>query len=567
MKLFDQDSINKFNQYVADNNLKQTGILGNQDEVTLHLDNGTTAVIQANLMPLVNIPEGKYNSILYGKNSLENIVGAECDGEQLYLFIQNGQKVETKLITNRLWVLAHKNFDGKFSQLGGNRPYKWVKYYKDAEKWAETNKVKKMYDLYKSYCPIEANFISRGFTFFKGMQIKNVSVLSFDIETSGIVKNDKSDVYLISNTYRCGDVVETKLFDFHDYPDRKAMLIDWCKWVREKDPSLMIGHNVYMYDLPYLQHVAAMNDCTLDLGRDGSNLKISNWPSKFRKDGNEKIEYFKSKIFGREIIDTFFLSFKYDIGRKYISNGLKQIIKQEGLEKEGRTFVDASKIRDYTNDKEMWPKICQYAIEDSDDALKIFDLMAPAFFYSAQLIPKKFEDIINGASGSQLNSIMVRAYLQDNQSVAKASEIVQFQGAISNAKPGIYHNCVRWDVVSLYPSIMKQFNIFSPSKDPQNYLLQTLFTILEKRLYHKAEFQKTNIKFHDDMQAALKILANSYYGFLGAPGLNYNYPQGAALITQKGREILSKAIKWASNKQPEEIFTMTQYEPKAEDNE
>ncbi len=85
--------------------------------------------------------------------------------------------------------------------------------------------------------------------------------------------------------------------------------------------------------------------------------------------------------------------------------------------------------------------------------------------------------------------------------------------------------------------------------------------------FDASNVRTTNIKFHDDMQAALKILANSYYGFLGAPGLNYNYPQGAALITQKGREILSKAIKWASNKQPEEIFTMTQYEPKAEDNE
>ena len=550
MKLFDQDSINKFNQYAADNNLKQTGILGNQDEVTLHLDNGTTAVIQANLMPLVNIPEGKYNSILYGKNSLENIVGAECDGEQLYLFIQNGQKVETKLITNRLWVLAHKNFDGKFSQLGGNRPYKWVKYYKDVEKWTETNKVKNQYDLYKSYCPIEANFISRGFTFFKGMQIKNVSVLSFDIETSGIVKNDKSDVYLISNTYRCGDVVETKLFDFHDYPTRKAMLIDWCKWVREKDPSLMIGHNVYMYDLPYLQHVAALNDCTLDLGRDGSSLKISNWPSKFRKDGNEKIEYFKSKIFGREIIDTFFLSFKYDIGRKYISNGLKQIIKQEGLEKEGRTFVDAGRIRDYTEDKEMWPKICQYAIEDSSDSLKLFDLMAPSFFYFAQMVPKKFEDIINGASGSQLNSMLVRAYMQDNQSIPKGDPKKRFPGAISHSVPGIYRNVWKVDVASEYPSVIRQFKLFNERKDPEGYYLYMTEELTKERLKNK-ELGKTN-KYYYDLEQSGKIGINSLYGLCGAPGLNFNDMAMAEFITEKGRDIIDTATIWATGRSASE---------------
>ena len=35
------------------------------------------------------------------------------------------------------------------------------------------------------------------------------------------------------------------------------------------------------------------------------------------------------------------------------------------------------------------------------------------------------------------------------------------------------------------------------------------------------------------------------YGFMGAPGLNFNYAKGAAEVTRHGREILMKAIKWA----------------------
>jgi DNA polymerase elongation subunit (family B) len=39
------------------------------------------------------------------------------------------------------------------------------------------------------------------------------------------------------------------------------------------------------------------------------------------------------------------------------------------------------------------------------------------------------------------------------------------------------------------------------------------------------------------------------YGFLGAPGLNYNYPKGAAEVTSRGREILKKAVLWATGKE------------------
>jgi DNA polymerase elongation subunit (family B) len=85
-------------------------------------------------------------------------------------------------------------------------------------------------------------------------------------------------------------------------------------------------------------------------------------------------------------------------------------------------------------------------------------------------------------------------------------------------------------------------------------MLYTLFTFLDKRLEHKKLAKETGDKYHDDMSNALKILANSYYGFQSAPGLNFNYPKGAALITQKGREILTQAVKWASGKTVDEVF-------------
>jgi DNA polymerase elongation subunit (family B) len=125
------------------------------------------------------------------------------------------------------------------------------------------------------------------------------------------------------------------------------MIAHWCEWVREIDPSIILGHNIITYDLPFLTHVAKLYKYEgLQLGRDESYMTSWTYPSKFRIDGSREQEYHKLKVYGREIIDTMFLSIKYDIGRKYESYGLKAIIKHENLEVKDRQFYDASTIKD-----------------------------------------------------------------------------------------------------------------------------------------------------------------------------------------------------------------------------
>ncbi len=541
------DTIELIQTFNENNKYYQTGLILQDTTFELCLDNNQTYFIPEKLFPLVKLPPPKYDQVLYGKNGLEKIVGAESDGDQLYLFIQNGEETITKLIPNKLWVCGLKNHDGQFSRLSGDREYKFIKYYKNTEKWDNARKMKYQLDLFVGYCPVESNFITRGLTYFKGLQIKDVPVLSFDIETDGLEKTSNSDIYLISNTFRNGNYSENRLFDFHDYPTRKAMLEDWCKWVREKNPAIMLGHNIYGYDLPYLKHVADLNDASLNLGRDGSGLIINDWESKFRKDGHEKIFYNKAKVWGREIVDTLFLSYKYDIGKKYDSNGLKQIIKQEGLEKQGRTYVEAGKIKNYLNAKEQWLKIAQYCREDSDDALKLFDLMGPSFFYYTQTIPMKFESVINGASGAQLNSLLVRAYLQDGESIPKPSSTEKsVAGGMSYGVPGIYRNVQKFDVSSQYPSIIREYKLFNPKKDPKAYYYYITDLLTQERLKNK-ELGKTD-KYYKDLEQSQKISINSMYGLTNTAGLNFNDPKIADFITSTGREIINSAIYWATGK-------------------
>src|SRR5690606_9093767 len=241
-----------------------------------------------------------------------------------------------------------------------------------------------------------------------------VSVLSFDIETTGLKHDKDAFLIIISNTIRKNGKITKKMFCYDEYDSQGEMIEAWCEWVREVNPSVICGHNIFCYDIPYLQFIADRHGVELNLGRDGSKINYSPRERKFREDASMFIHYFAAFIYGREIVDTLFLAYKYDVAsRKYVNYGLKNIISQEGLEKEDRQHYDANTIRYNYKDPVEWVKIKKYAYDDADDSLALYDLMAPSLFYLTQSVPKPFQEIVCSATGSQVNSLMMRAYLQE----------------------------------------------------------------------------------------------------------------------------------------------------------
>lgn len=486
------------------------------------------------------------NSLIYGKAGIERVVSAEPGDGFLELFIQElDGSISTKHVLSNYWLLSPTPLSPDFVRLQGDLHYKWGIQFTSREEFLEAKNKSRKHDTFSVYNPIEPHLINKGISYFNGMKHQEPTVLSFDIETTGLKHDSSSKLLLISNTFRKLGKIERKLFAYDDFQDEGKMIDSWCAWVRMMDPSIMLGHNIYGFDLKYIDFIARQYNTSLALGRDGSDIKFEPYESKFRKDATQFYHYNKARIYGREIVDTLFLAIKSDVSRKYESYGLKQIIKQEGLEIKGRQFYDASRIRfEYKNSVE-WDKIKKYCENDSDDSLAVYDLMIPASFYMAQSVPKCFQEIITSATGSQINSVMCRAYLQDGHSLPKADESSIYEGAISIGNPGVYKNVFKVDVASLYPSIILTYDVYDKYKDPKRKFLELVQTFTTRRLEHK-KLAKTD-KYYDDLQNAEKIFINSCYGFLGTPGLAFNSPLKAAFITQKGREILTKAINWAKD--------------------
>lgn len=491
-----------------------------------------------------------YDKLTHGKSSKERIVSIETKDDKVEIFTEDANGVITSEVSkNYYWLLAPRVLDqSEWFQLKGDLYYKYGKKFSTRQDFYSAKKKYASQDTYSISDDKESHLINFGLTYYKGLAAKDVSILSFDIETTGLDPNDsKAKVLLISNTIRKNGKTEQKLFAYNDYGSQGDFIDAWCRWVRYVNPSIICGHNIYSFDLPYLHTIALQQGTSLYLGRDGTSIKFNTFDSKFRKDQTQDLHYKKCRVYGRELIDTMFLAIKYDIAtKKYESYALKSIIKQEGLEIDNRVFYDASTIRHKYQLPEEWEKIKAYALHDADDALALYDLMSPSYFYLTQYVPKSYQSMIESASGSQVNSLMVRSYLQEGHSLPKTSEESEFTGAISYGNPGIYSNVFKIDVASLYPNIILQYEVYDKEKDPEGNFLKLVQIFTSERLKNK-QLAKTS-KYHDDLQSSQKIFINSAYGFLGAKGLLFNSPAKAAMVTKLGRTTLEKCIDWSKGR-------------------
>jgi DNA polymerase I len=494
------------------------------------------------------------NALIYGKNPTERIVSLESNDEFMELFIQDEIGIiYSHKVDNRFWLVCNENLGNNMKCLKGDGYYKWGKQFSNKKDLYSFKNYYSSRDIFIIYDNKESSMVLKGLTYYKGMKPKEVSILSFDIETTGLFHDENAKILLISNTFRDNNGKITKeLFAYDDFEDEGDMISAWCSWVYTMDPSILCGHNINGFDLHYLNFIANKYNMNLNLGRDGSAMTVKTRESKKRVDGSRDIHYFKSHIYGREIIDTMFLSINHDMAtKKYVSYGLKQIIKQEGLEKANRTFYDASKIRINYKDPVEWAKIKEYCKDDSDDALALFDLMVPAQFYLANSIPKSFQALTESATGSQLNSFLLRSYIQNAHSIPKASQLEKVKGGISFGIPGIYSNVIKIDLKSAYPSQVLRFKLYDPIKDPEANFYKMVHHFTYERFDLKEQYEKTKDPYYLAREQAGKIVINSAYGLMNTPGLNFNNSTIANKITKETRDMIELSLKWSSDKDME----------------
>lgn len=487
------------------------------------------------------------NPLIYGKNTMLGVVAVEFDPSgKLLVFYQNGT---SRTFNYRHWILSDKKLDFKFQKLEGFLTYKYIRYFDSEEDKSQfyfmNQKKAKLFQVWNAR---EAALLLHGITFFKGLKPEDLGVLSFDIESAGLNHDKDSEVFLITNTFEKNKIRTHKHFRLDNYSNSGEMIEDWCNWVREINPDILTGWNFLSYDLPYLNFVSKKFGKSLNLGRNGEEISFNKKTSEYRVDGSTSWSYNKAHVYGRQLIDGMFLAVKHDIGRKYPTWGLKVIAEFEKLKKPDRTMYDASKIRENWYIPEERERIVAYGIDDAEDSLNLYNLMINPYFYICMSVAKPFEEMMLGATGSWVNSIMVRAYLQDKRSIPEPSELGYLKGGISFGVPGIYRNVLKADLKSAYPSQVLRFKLYDPNKDPDAYFYKMVKYFAEQRFYYKKMEKETGDKNWEYLNSSAKVFINSAYGALSTNGLHFNSPELARKITYETRQVIIQAVEWASGK-------------------
>ena len=399
--------------------------------------------------------------------------------------------------------------------------------------------------------PVQHYLTGTGRTLFKELAFEELKrmqleVLSFEEPIAGVAGAGPTDhvmsIALSDNTgWEELIVVDPKNTEEseHDAIKRLTALI------KERDPDVIEGHNLFRFDLPYLVSRAKKAKTKLDWGRSGGFLRSR--PSRLQI-AEKTIDYPKFTIDGRHFVDTFLLAQFYDVGmRSLVGFERLDVARHFGFcESEELSALTAKELqRAYTGDPENFRQRALCAVRETR---AIADLLSPSYFIQAQIFPYNYQDVIVRGNATRINAVFLREYFRRRHSIPEMPMARSFEGGYTDIFfTGVANNVWHCDIASLYPSVMLQFDCF-PTSDRLQIFRHLLTDLRTFRLEAKAKMRvgkdpKEQRYFHA-LQNTFKILINSFYGYLGFAQGHFADFDAAARVTQIGRDLLKKMINW-----------------------
>jgi DNA polymerase-2 len=381
-------------------------------------------------------------------------------------------------------------------------------------------------------------------------------VLSFDIETDA-----RGERLLAISLYAPG-VDEVLIVDDAGRPmpenatgfaQERAALDAFCARVAEIDPDVITGWNIVDFDLSVLQRIATRLRHPLNLGREPGALRIRKAEGYFGS-GNATIP-------GRLVLDGIdLLRGAFVRMDDYSLDAVAREVLGEGktIEGDGRERIGAI-LHNYENDLAAFAR---YARTDARLACGIVERLklVPLAFARSQLAgmtPDRVAASIASFDFLYLTELERRRIVAPSVRGDDARvHAAQQGGHVLEPVTGLHRNVWVFDFKSLYPSIIRTFNIdplgYVSAPSPDADLIDTpggkfrrepaILPSMLDELFPRREAAKTA---GDSVASnAIKILMNSFYGVLGTPACRFHNPALANAITGQGRELLIWSKQW-----------------------
>jgi DNA polymerase II len=381
-------------------------------------------------------------------------------------------------------------------------------------------------------------------------------VLAFDIETDG-----KGERLLAISMYAPG-LDEVLIVDSGERPmpekaircvNEYAALDAFTARVRELDFDVITGWNTIDFDLTVLQRIALRLRHPLELGRDSAPMRIRK-PEGYFGSG-------QATISGRLVLDGIdLLRGAFIRMDDYSLDAVAREVLGEGKAVAGDVRDRIGEIvHNYRHDL---PAFALYARTDARLAYQIVEklnLVQLAFARSklTGMTPDRVAASIASFDFLYLSELeRLKIVAPSVRSSDSRVHVAQQGGHVLEPLTGKHRNVWVFDFKSLYPSIIRTFNI-----DPLSYvetptqgepLIETpggafrrepaILPRMLDELFPRRDVAKRagdNVAGH-----AIKILMNSMYGVLGTPACRFYNPALANSITGMGKEMLLWSKAW-----------------------
>ncbi len=401
---------------------------------------------------------------------------------------------------------------------------------------------------------------------------------SFDIETYNPVGAPRpmQDACIMISYATGPHAADAHVLTFKDVPgkpfvkncgDEKGMIESLGPALSAFDCEVLAGYNSTGFDLPYLQARASKTRAKLSLGRDGSSFTI-------RRRGIRDVAKIKGRIYVDLLPMLRFLSF---IGAVKLSAfSLKvayaELTGHKSAAKEKMDRLDIYKMWD--NPAEL-PELAEYSASDARITWELAQLVLPLELEMAKVTCLPLNDVVGATASVLVESLLMheaaaRGAIVPNKpsdDVAKARLLNPIQGAyVRTPPPGIYENLIVFDFRGLYPSIITSHNIdpfmlncdcctkaesfVSPTgarfcKKRRGLIPDVLEKVVQQRGQLKDALKKLSPGSDEyramfARQQSLKILANSYYGYLAFSRSRYYSRECAESVTAWGRHYITQ---------------------------
>lgn len=346
--------------------------------------------------------------------------------------------------------------------------------------------------------------------------------------------------------------------------DEKEIIEKFLEMVKEKDPDIVCGYNSDGFDVPKLKDRATELKISLKLGRDNTPVHVVR---------RGRISSAKTK--GRIHIDLF----------NFIDHILSASLKGEVLTLDevaqellgiGKKEMKYKEMVEIWSKKEQMERLAEYSMHDSVLTLKLAEFILPQIFALCKLTGQLPFDCSRYTYSQLVEAYYMRKAFVDDALIPnrpKTDELEQrrmapvYKGAIVvEPKKGIHSDILVFDFLSLYPTIIVTHNI-SPETfnckcckgervpetnwhfctKKKGFIPKNLEKLIKARQEIKKKMKsmkKDSDEYRrlDNMQYALKIIANASYGYMAFFSARWFKRECGAATAAWGRFYIKKVI-------------------------